>query len=61
MSGWGTYLKNKSIYSSLVGKVEKTGNILSVKPLKTRYKGETGDVVIGRVVEITNKKWLLDI
>ena len=32
-----------------------------VNPLKTRYFGEVGDVVIGRVVEIANKKWKIDI
>ena len=32
-----------------------------VKPLKTRYFGDLGDVVIGRVTEIANKKWKIDI
>ena len=32
-----------------------------VRPLKTRYFGDIGDVVIGRVSEIANKKWKIDI
>ena len=61
MSGMGTYQKNKTIYASLTGYIKKLGNILTVVPLKQRYIAETGDVVIGRVLEIANKKWIIDI
>lgn len=44
-----------------MGFVEKIGKILMIKPIKTRYQGELGDVVIGRVIEIINKKWVVDI
>lgn len=61
MSGKGTYVIDSIIYSSLVGYVEKIGKVLMVKPLKSRYSGDLGDVVIGRVMEISNKKWFIDI
>lgn len=61
MGGQGTYHKKENIYSALVGKIEKTGKILSVTPLSSRFFGESGDVVIGRVLEIANKKWLIDV
>lgn len=32
-----------------------------VRPLKSRYFGDVGDVVVGRVAEIANKKWRIDI
>ncbi len=35
--------------------------LISVLPLKSRYFGDVGDVVIGRVVEIINKKWKIEI
>lgn len=35
--------------------------LVSVLPLKSRYLGEQGDVVIGRVVEIVNKKWKVEV
>ena len=34
---------------------------MTVLPLKARYLGDNGDVVIGRVGEIMNKKWRVDI
>ena len=34
---------------------------MSVIPLKSRYACKTGDIVIGRVTEILNKKWKVDI
>ena len=45
----------------MMGFVQKFGQVLLVLPIKTRYKGELGDVVVGRVVEIVNKKWVIDI
>jgi exosome complex component RRP4 len=32
-----------------------------VRPLKTIYKPETGDIVIGRVVNVESKRWMVDI
>ncbi len=61
MSGKGTYHQDGCIYSSLMGHVRKFVKVINVIPLKSRYQGDTGDVVIGRVVEIVNKKWRIDI
>ncbi len=44
-----------------MGQVSKFNKLIIVKPLKRQYQGEIGDVVIGRVVEISNKKWKIDI
>ena len=49
------------IYSSLIGYVQQTDKLMSVVPLKSRYACKTGDIVIGRVTEIVNKKWKIDI
>jgi len=35
--------------------------LVSVRPLTTRYSGHIGDVVVGRVVEVADKRWRLDI
>ena len=43
------------------GVVERVNKLISVKPLKSRYGGEVGDVVIGRIVEVTQKRWKVDI
>lgn len=60
-AGRGTYKQGDSIYSALVGHLVKTNKFFSVEPLKSRFSGVAGDVVIGRVVQILNKKWLIDI
>lgn len=31
-----------------------------MRPLKSRYAGEVGDVLIGRIMEIGNKRWVVD-
>ena len=35
--------------------------LISVTPLKTRYNWEIGNVVVGRVVEVLQKRWKGDI
>lgn len=44
------------MYSSIVGRVERINKLITVKPLKSRYMPQVGDVVIGRVQSISNKK-----
>lgn len=51
--GSGTYEHNGVIYSSLVGYVHKTNKLLSVKPIKSRYKAKVGDIIVGRVEEVS--------
>lgn len=41
--------------------MKQTDKLVSVIPLKSRYSCKTGDIVIGRVTEIHNKKWKIDI
>ena len=45
----------------MVGYVTLTNKLVNVNPLKSWFFGDSGDVVIGRVVEISNKKWKIDI
>lgn len=61
IQGKGTYEENGAIYSSLIGYVKQTDKLVSVMPLKSRYTCKSGDIVIGRVTEIVNKKWKVDI
>lgn len=34
--------------------------LLSVKPLKTRYTAEIGDIVVGRITEVAMRRWKVD-
>ena len=55
ISAHGTYIKNGGIYASVVGFVEKTNKMITVNPIKTKYKPEGGDLVVGKVLELGNK------
>lgn len=61
MKGHGTYFLENMTYSSVVGRVSRVNKLLSVIPLKSRYMPETGDHIIGRVAEVGNKRWKVDI
>lgn len=50
--GHGTFIKGGAIYSALSGTVEKVNRLICVKALKSRYTGDIGDVVVGRIVEV---------
>lgn len=44
----------------MAGTVERVNKLISVKPFKTRYNGEVGDVVVGRISEVGQKRWRVD-
>ena len=35
--------------------------VVFVKPVRTYYRPDTGDIVIGRVVSVEQSRWLVDI
>ncbi|KXS20878.1 exosome component 2 [Gonapodya prolifera JEL478] len=61
MRGHGTYPLNDKLQSSLAGVIERVNKLISVRPLRSRYSGEVGDVVVGRVTEVGQKRWKVDI
>jgi len=62
MKGHGTFADTGDrLSASVAGLVERVNKLVSVKPFKTRYNGEVGDVVVGRIVEVGQKRWRVDI
>ncbi|XP_041368167.1 exosome complex component RRP4-like [Gigantopelta aegis] len=59
MRGHGTYMDEK-LHASVAGIVQHVNKLISVKPLKTRYNGEVGDVVIGRILEVCQRRWKVE-
>ncbi|KAJ1336565.1 hypothetical protein BSLG_007349 [Batrachochytrium salamandrivorans] len=51
MRGHGTFTEEQTLMASVAGVVERVNKLVSVKPLKSRYNGEIGDVVVGRISE----------
>ena len=62
MRGHGTFVQENKLISSVAGIVEPINRLISVKPPRTRFNGEVGDVVVGRVVEVQvqQKRWKVD-
>ncbi|XP_058738760.1 exosome complex component RRP4 homolog [Vicia villosa] len=61
LKGHGTSDLDGEIVSTLCGTVQRVNKLVYVRPLSSRYKPEVGDIVIGRVVEVAQKHWKLDI
>jgi len=62
MKGHGTFADSDDrLSASVAGLVERVNKLVSVKPFKTRYNGEVGDVVVGRISEVGQKRWRVDI
>ncbi|KAI8979823.1 hypothetical protein BDF20DRAFT_913325 [Mycotypha africana] len=62
MRGHGTYTDGEStVYASVAGTVDRVNQLLSVKPLKARYTPEIGDIVVGRITEVSLKRWKVDV
>ncbi|KAL2917336.1 Exosome complex component rrp4 [Polyrhizophydium stewartii] len=61
MRGHGTFTHEQALVASVAGVVERVNKLVSVRPLKSRYNGEIGDVVVGRITELGPKRWKVDI
>eukprot|EP00128_Syssomonas_multiformis_P007835 Colp12_sorted_trinity150504_noHs@22811 len=60
MRGHGTYVVGENLVASVAGIVERVNKLICVRPLRTRYNGEVGDVVVGRITDVAQKKWKVD-
>lgn len=47
--------------ATVAGVISRVNKLVMVTPLRARYVPETGDVVVGRVVELGGRRWRLDI
>jgi len=56
MRGHGTYIKDGYLIASVCGVVERVNKFVFVRPLKSRFTGDIGDVIVGRVSEVQQKK-----
>lgn len=61
IKGHGTDQYNDKITSTYFGDVKQVNKLITVEPFfPQKYIPETGDVLIGRVTHIHNKKWFLE-
>ncbi|KAF9795318.1 hypothetical protein SFRURICE_004690 [Spodoptera frugiperda] len=60
MRGHGTYASDDCLKASVAGVMQKVNKLICVRPLKNRYVGEIGDVVVGRVLEVQQRRWKVE-
>ncbi|KAF9607157.1 hypothetical protein IFM89_032379 [Coptis chinensis] len=61
LKGHGTNELDGEVVATLCGVVERVNKLVYVKTFRARYKPETGDIVVGRVVEVAPKRWRIEI
>lgn len=62
MRGHGTYGgPHHKTYSSVAGSIERVNKLLTVHATHGRYISVIGDHIVGRVTEVNNKRWKVDI
>ena len=61
LRGHGTDIKGEKLIATVSGKIERINKLISVKPMKAKYEGEVGDVVVGRIKEVEAKRWKVEI
>ncbi|CAI5734691.1 unnamed protein product [Peronospora destructor] len=62
LRGHGTYLSGQNeLVASVAGIVEKVNQLITVRPLVSRYIGEVGDIIVGRVTDVASKRWKVDV
>ena len=75
LRGHGTYISEQRIdesgdgenkfinvlVASVAGELETVNRLKSVRPLRSRYIGEVGDLVVGRISAVESKRWKVDI
>lgn len=59
-SGHGTYAVDDSLKAAVAGVMQKVNKLICIRPLKNRYVGEIGDVIVGRVVEVQQRRWKVE-
>ena len=64
VAGNGTYVPEDepgTIYASMAGVVHLIDRVICVRPTKSHYRPDIGDVVVGRVVAVDQSRWQIDV
>ena len=64
VAGNGTYVPEDEpgiIYASMAGVVHLIDRVICVRPTKSHYRPDIGDVVVGRVVSVDQSRWQIDV
>uniref|UniRef100_A0A5S6R085 Ribosomal RNA-processing protein 4 n=1 Tax=Trichuris muris TaxID=70415 RepID=A0A5S6R085_TRIMR len=60
--GHGTYLdETGQLVASVAGIAKQVNKLVCVQPFEPVYTGQVGDTVVGRVTEVLNRRWKIEI
>ncbi|KAG8801784.1 exosome non-catalytic core subunit rrp4 [Serendipita sp. 399] len=60
MRGHGTFADGEDVAATVAGTLQRVNKLLSVKPIRSRYNPEIGDLVVARIVDVQPKRWKVD-
>lgn len=60
MRGHGTFADGNEVAATVAGTIQRVNRLISVKPIRSRYAPEVGDLVIARIVEVQPRRWKVD-
>ena len=54
VAGHGTFVQadTQDIYASLAGVVHHIDKVICVKPVRSHYRPDIGDIIVGRIVSV---------
>jgi exosome complex component RRP4 len=61
LRGHGTIVRNNKAVAAVSGFVERVNKLVSVSAVRARYHGEVGDVLVGRVCDVGDRKWRVQV
>ena len=63
VAGHGTFVQpdTHDIYASMAGVVHHIDKVICVKPVRSHYRPDIGDVIVGRIVSVDQSRWLVDV
>ncbi|VVA89823.1 unnamed protein product [Arabis nemorensis] len=61
LKGHGTSEVDGELLATVCGVVERVDKLVYVRTLRARYKPEVGDIVVGRVIEVSQKRWRVEL
>lgn len=61
LRGTGLYEEDGNYYSCILGTVNYINKLIYISPVKGKYNAATGDLLVGKIKDIHNDKWIVDI
>src|SRR4051794_3172080 len=54
-------ITTNTVQSTVSGQIQRVNKLISISALHHRYVGEIGDIVVGRIIDVGDKRWKVDV